>query len=227
MFESLFDISSTSITLSDTLYMLAFSLVSGLIISFTYMKTYPNGNYSQNFALTMVLLPLVISLIIMLIGSDIARAFSLAGAFSIIRFRSAPGEPKDIGYVLFALSAGLAAGVGSQGYTVVFTIILCLVMYILGKLKFAEQRKTKQMLKIVIPEDLQYHEEFSSLFSGYDINFKLIKVKTTSLGSLYQLYYEVDLPIDLNVQSLMNDIRTRNSNLNISLNLIQNTDYKE
>lgn len=227
MFESLFDISSTSITLSDTLFMLGFSLVSGLIISFTYMKTYPNGNYSQNFALTMVLLPLVISLIIMLIGSDIARAFSLAGAFSIIRFRSAPGEPKDIGYVLFALSAGLASGVGARGYAVVFTVILCIVMYLLSKFKFATPKKEKKMLKIIVPEDLEYNEEFTDLFNRYSVNFTLTKVKTTSLGSLIQLYYEVDFPVDINLQEFMNEIRVRNSNLNISINMIGNTDYKE
>lgn len=227
MFESLFSISSTSINLGDTLFMLMFSLISGLIISYTYIKTYPSGNHNQNFALTMVLLPLVISLIIMLIGSDIARAFSLAGAFSIIRFRSAPGEPKDIGFVLFSLSAGLAAGVGAQGYTVVFTFALCVVMYVLSKVRYAEQKGTKQLLKIVIPEELDYQEEFGTLFNNYNIKHKLLKVKTTSLGSLFQLYYELEMPDKINLQEFMNEIRMRNSNLNISINMLENTDYKE
>lgn len=225
MFESLFDISSTSITLSDTVYMLMFSLISGIIISYTYMKTAENGKHSQNFALTMVLLPLVISLIIMLIGSDIARAFSLAGAFSIIRFRSAPGEPKDIGYVLFSLSAGLAAGVGARGYTILFTVILCLVMYVLSKVKFGDHKVSNQLLKIMIPEDLPYQEEFPQIFEQYNLNATLTKVKTTSLGSLYQLYYQIQITEDTNIQELMNEIRTRNSNLNISINMIENTDY--
>lgn len=227
MFESLFDISSTSISFYDTIVMISFSFISGLIISVTYMKTYPNGNYSQNFALTMILLPLVISLIIMLIGSDIARAFSLAGAFSIIRFRSSPGEPKDIGFVLFSLSAGLAAGVGARGYTIAFTLVLCLIMYLLFKFNFAKPKKTKTLLKIVIPEDVDYQEEFSTLFSTFGITYQLIKVKTTSLGSLFQLYYEIDLSADVNVKDLMNEIRMRNSNLNISINMIENADYKE
>lgn len=227
MFESLFDISSTSINFYDTLVMISFSFISGLIISFTYMKTYPNGNYSQNFALTMILLPLVISLIIMLIGSDIARAFSLAGAFSIIRFRSSPGEPKDIGFVLFSLSAGLAAGVGARGYTIAFTLVLCLIMFVLFKLNYAKPKKTKQLLKIVIPEDVDYQEEFSELFSNFGITYSLMKVKTTSLGSLYQLYYEIDLSEDTSVKDLMNEIRMRNSNLNISINMIENKDYKD
>lgn len=227
MLESLFDISSTSITLEDTLVMLAFSLISGLIISFTYIKTYEYGTHSQSFALTMVLLPLVISLIIMLIGSDIARAFSLAGAFSIIRFRSAPGEPKDIGYVLFALSAGLASGVGARGYAVVFTVVLCIVMFVLSKAKFGEPKKTKQLLKIMVPEDLRYEEEFQEVFDRYLVPYTLTKVKTASLGSLVQLYYEVNFPVQFNIQDFMNDIRMKNSNLNITIHTIGNTDYKE
>lgn len=227
MFESIFDISSTTITISDTLYMLLFSLVSGLIISFTYMKTYPDGNYSENFALTMVLLPLVISLIIMLIGSDIARAFSLAGAFSIIRFRSAPGEPKDIAYVLFALSAGLAAGVGAQGYTVAFSVILCVVMYVLSLTNYAKQTRAKQLLKIVIPEELDYEVEFPALFENFNIKYRLTRVKSTSLGSLFQLYYELEMPRDIVLQDLMNEIRVINSNLNISVHMLENQDYKD
>lgn len=227
MFESLFDISSTSISFFDTFVMILYSFVSGVIISVTYMKTYPNGNYNQNFALTMVLLPLVISLIIMLIGSDIARAFSLAGAFSIIRFRSAPGEPKDIGFVLFSLSAGLAAGVGAQAYTVAFTLLLCAIMYGLYLFRFGKPRTTKQLLKVVIPEDMDYQTVMKEVFSDFDVHYQLRKVKTTSLGSLYQLYYEIELQEDFNTQGLINAIRTRNSNLNISINMIENTDYKD
>ena len=225
MFESLFSISSTSITFVDTVIMISFGLASGLIISFTYMKTYPKGRFNSNVALTMVLLPLVVSLLIMLIGSDIARAFSLAGAFSIIRFRSAPGEPKDIAYVLFAMMAGLASGVGARGYTIVFTLILCLVMFVLYKLKYGEKKLKHQQLKITIPEDLDYHDEFNQIFESFQIDAELKSVKNTSLGSLFQLTYLIRMKENTNVQDLMNEIRTRNSNLNISLNLIENTDY--
>lgn len=225
MFESLFSISSTTINFMDTIIMIAFGLSSGLIISFTYMKTYPDGGFNSNFALTMVLLPLVVSLLIMLIGSDIAKAFSLAGAFSIIRFRSAPGEPKDIAYVLFAMMAGLASGVGAKGYTVAFTIVLCLVMWILYKVKYGERKVKHQQLKITIPEDLSYHEEFESVFNAFDITYQLKSVKNTSLGSLLQIIYIVRIKEDTNIQDLINEIRSRNSNLNISLNMIENTDY--
>jgi len=226
MFESLFDISSTSITVSDTITMLVYGLLSGIIISTTYMKTYPERNYSQNFALTMVLLPLVISLIIMLIGSDIAAAFSLAGAFSIIRFRSAPGEPKDIAYILFAMSSGLAAGVGAGIYTLLFALFLCTIMIFLHKVNYAKPQSQKSLLKITIPEDLPYQEEFQEVFEAYQIQYKLTQIKNTSLGSLYQLFYEIELQPNVNLQNLMNDLRIKNSNLNITLSLIENTDYR-
>lgn len=225
MFESLFDISSTSITISDTLFMIGIAFISGLIISLTYMKTYPDGEYNSNFALTMVLLPLVVSLLIMLIGSDIAAAFSLAGAFSIIRFRSAPGEPKDIAFVLFSMMSGLAAAVGAAGYTIIFALILCVIMLFLNKIGYGSKKVKHQSLKITIPENLSYQEEFDEVFSKHNVEYKLVNVKNTSLGSLFQLTYRIKLKTNTSIPSLMDDLRARNSNLNIALNLIENTDY--
>jgi predicted amino acid-binding ACT domain protein len=189
------------------------------------MKTYPQGNYSQNFALTMILLPSVIAIIILLIGSDIARAFSLAGAFSIIRFRSAPGEPKDIAFVLFSMASGLAAGVGAYLYAGLFTLVLCLVMYVLSKTNFGSKKDASKVLKITVPEDMVYEEEFDQLFSRYEVSYQLNKVKTTALGSLIQLEYLVKFPKSLSLQEFMNEIRAKNSNLNISINMIENDTY--
>lgn len=225
MFESLLDYTSTSISLTETILMIVVSFISGLIISITYMKTYPQGNYSQNFALTMILLPSVIAIIILLIGSDIARAFSLAGAFSIIRFRSAPGEPKDIAFVLFSMASGLAAGVGAYLYAGLFTLVLCLVMYVLSKTNFGSKKDASKVLKITVPEDMVYEEEFDQLFSRYEVSYQLNKVKTTALGSLIQLEYLVKFPKSLSLQEFMNEIRAKNSNLNISINMIENDTY--
>lgn len=104
------------------------------------------------------MLPAIIAIIILLVGSNIARAFSLAGAFSIIRFRSAPGDPKDIAYVFFALAAGLACGVEALGYAFLFTIILCLFMIILSKVNYGDRKSSPKLLKITVPEDLNYRD---------------------------------------------------------------------
>ena len=220
MLESLFETVETTISLTESLFMIFVSFLTGYIISITYMKTSTKGNYSKNFTFTMILLPVVIASIILLIGSNVARAFSLAGAFSIIRFRSEPGDPKDITYVLFSMGAGLAAGIGEYIFAILFTIILCIAMILLSKTKHGNKKTQKKQLKITIPEDLNYEEEFKDTFDKYLIRYELKKVKTASLGSLYQLYYDIELNQTTSTQDLINDLRIRNSNLDISLSLV-------
>lgn len=220
MFESLFSTTASStISLVGVVLTMLMAFICGGLISFTYRKTSEKGKYSQNFGLTMIMLPAVVAIIIMLIGSDVARAFSLAGAFSIIRFRSAPGEPKDIAYVLFAMAAGLATGVGAYGYAGIFTLLLCVVMYILYKTKFQTHQNTCKMLTITIPEDLDFEHALNDIFAKYTTGYELKRIKTASLGSLYQLYYEVELLPDVSTKAFIDDLRCRNGNLNIQLRL--------
>lgn len=219
IFETLSESLDVEISLSNAILMIIISFICGFIISFTYMKTSESGKYSKNFALTMVLLPAVISSIIMLIGSDIATAFSLAGAFAIIRFRSDPAEPKDIAYVLFAMAAGLSLGIGELSYAIIFTLILCVSMVLLSKTNYATAKTVYRQLKITIPEDLNYEQEFPEVFEKYNIEYHLKKVSTASLGSLYQVYYDIKINDDINSRELLDDLRVINSNLDISLTL--------
>jgi len=197
--------------------LLLVSFLLGGIISFTYMKTNQSSTYSPNFALTMMVLPAIVAIIILLIGNNIARAFSLAGAFSIIRFRSAPGDPKDIAYVLFAMSAGLAAGVGSFGYAVLFTVLLCALMAALHFFKFGQRKTMQRLLKVTVPEDLSYEEAFDEVFTAHKVPYELKKVRTTELGSLYELVYLVTLDQHTEQKKLLDAIRCRNGNLDIQL----------
>jgi hypothetical protein len=183
------------------------------------MKTADKKSYTQNFSLTLVLVPALIAIIILLIGSNVARAFSLAGAFSIIRFRSAPGDPKDIGYVLFTMAAGLACGVMFYGYAILFTAVLCLLMVILHITKFGEKTTSQKLLKITIPEDLDYEGVFDEIFEKYTTQYTLAKVKTMDLGSLYQLVYVIDMENKTNQKEFLDAIRCRNGNLNIVLSM--------
>ncbi|MEF2966676.1 DUF4956 domain-containing protein [Paenibacillus sp. M1] len=219
MIESIFNSSAadTALSLSHALITLAIAIVLGGIISFTYMKTQPA--FSSSFTLTMMILPAIVAIIIMLIGSNIARAFSLAGAFSIIRFRSAPGDSKDIAYVLFAMAAGLSAGVGAFGYAVLFTVILCALMYVLKAIKFGARKDSFKILKVTIPENLGYEEAFDEVFRIHDVDYELKRVKTTELGSLYEVVYSVRLGPDTNQKEFLDAIRTRNGNLDISLTM--------
>jgi hypothetical protein len=155
----------------------------------------------------------------LLIGSNIARAFSLAGAFSIIRFRSAPGDPKDIAYVLFTMAAGLACGVGAFGYGVLFTIILCVLMFVLSKVKYGARKAEQKQLKVTVPESLSYEEAFGEVFRQFGVAYELKRVRTTELGSLYELVYGVTLGQSVNQKELLDAIRCRNGNLDVSLTM--------
>ncbi|OAB47389.1 DUF4956 domain-containing protein [Paenibacillus antarcticus] len=219
MLDSLFSVStSTELTFINAIITIFIAIALGGIISYTYMKTNPGG-YSQSFTLTMVLLPVIVGIIILLIGSNVARAFSLAGAFSIIRFRSAPGDPKDITFVLFTMAAGLACGVGSFGYAVMFTIILCVLMFILNRTNFGVRTTSQKTLKVTIPENLGYEEAFEEVFNKYDVEYELKKIRTTELGSLYELVYAVTLDEAVNQKAFLDAIRTRNGNLDLSLTM--------
>lgn len=231
MFESIFNsISSTangaSIPLMDSILTIVISFILGTVISITYMRTANNRVYSQNFALTLVIIPTIIAIIVLLIGSNVARAFSLAGAFSIIRFRSAPGDPKDISFVLFAMAAGLACGVGFYGYAILFTVFLCALMFVLSLINFGRRKVSSMILKITIPEDLDYEGAFDEVFNEFTRSHELIKVKTTDLGSLFQLIFTVTLDNSKSQKEFIDALRCRNGNLNITLSLNEdNAEY--
>ena len=229
MLESLFattTTSSTGLSLTQVILSIVIALGVGLIVSLTYIYTDEKGSHSQNFAWTLILLPGVIAIIIMLIGSDVARAFSLAGAFSIIRFRSAPGEPKDIAYVLFALAAGLACGVSAFSYAILFTVVLCLAMVVLNKTKFGAKKRSAKLLQITVPEDLDYEQALKEVFQAYTQSATIKRVKTAALGSLYQIQYEIQLKDENKTKQFLDELRMRNGNLNISLTLSPDNDFQ-
>ena len=226
MLDSIFSsaLTDTTLTLSNALLTIGLAIILGAIISLTYMKT-NQSTYSQSFTLTMVVLPVIVAIIILLIGSNIARAFSLAGAFSIIRFRSAPGDPKDIAYVLFTMASGLACGVGAFGYAVLFTIILCVLMFVLSRFNFGGKKSQQKTLKVTIPENLSYEEALNEVFHKFNVPFDLKKIRTTELGSLYELVYSVTIHESVSQKEFLDAIRTRNGNLDISLTMSPTPEY--
>ncbi|WP_150269904.1 DUF4956 domain-containing protein [Paenibacillus tepidiphilus] len=223
MLDSIFSAVSTDTTLSfgTAVTTILLALLLGAVISFTYMKTSPG--YTQSFTLTMVLLPVIVAIIILLIGSNVARAFSLAGAFSIIRFRSAPGDPKDITFVLFTMASGLACGVGAFGYAALFTVILCIIMVVLNRTGFGVKKTQEKTLKVTIPENLGYEEAFAEVFARFGVGYELKKIRTTELGSLYELVYTVRLNESTSQKEFLDAIRTRNGNLDLSLTMSPTT----
>jgi uncharacterized membrane protein YhiD involved in acid resistance len=165
------------------------------------------------------MLPVIISIIILLVGNNIATAFSLAGAFSIIRFRSAPGDPKDIAYVFFTLAVGLTCGMGYIGYAIIFTVILCALMVILDSIDFAKPKSKTMQLKITVPEDLNYENAFDEILKEYTNSWRIENIKTRDFGALFELNYRINLKQDAPQKKFIDELRCRNGNLNISLNL--------
>ena len=212
-------------TIGDTLSLQAMvaafaaSLALGLLISFVYIKTHKSEGYQSGFAVTLIMLPAIISVIIMLIGNNVARAFSLAGAFSLVRFRSAPGDPKDIAYVFFALGVGLACGLGFIAYAAVFAVILCLVMILLTFTNYAKQKSTSMQVRITVPENLNFQGLFDDILNKYTDFWKLRKVRTTDFGTLFELSYLIDLKQSTDQKVFLDELRCRNGNLNITLTL--------
>lgn len=194
------------------------ALLFGLVISLTYIYTHKN-RYQQSFAITLTMLPIILTMIILFVGSNVARAFSLAGTLSIIRFRSAPGDPEDIGYIFFDIAAGLACGVGLYLYGAMFVAVLCLFMIVISKINFAKPKTTAKQLRITIPESLDYEGVFDEIFAKYTSDYSLVRVRTTDLGSLYELTYSVNMLKDANEKEFIDEIRCRNGNLNIILAL--------
>lgn len=221
MLEAIFGTAadSASVSLATAVLTIIISFVLGGLISLTYMKTCSKGGYSRNFSLTLVMIPTVIAIIILLIGSNIARAFSLAGAFSIIKFRSAPGDPKDIAYVLFTMAAGLACGVGAFAYAALFTAVLCILMVILDFFRYGTAGISQKQLKIAIPEDLDYEGAFDDIFARFTVDHELKRVRTINLGSLYELVYTVTMKNGTGQKEFLDELRCRNGNLNITLSM--------
>ncbi len=223
MLETLFTTTvSETLTIGGTITILLSALALGLLISIVYMRTNKKEEYSQSFVITLIMLPAIISMIILLVGSNIARAFSLAGAFSLIRFRSAPGDSKDIAYVFFTLGVGLACGMGYIAYATLFAIILCLVMIVITYTKFGTSKNIPMRIRITIPEDMSYQGVFDETFDQFTTNYKLVKIKTTDFGSLFELVYDVHLLDNIDTKELIDRLRCKNGNLSVAL-LIKET----
>lgn len=211
--------SATSLaTVPEAVFAMLFALLLGLMISLCYLKTNKSASPQNGFALTLVMLPVILAIIILFVGNDVARAFSLAGTASIIRFRSSPGEPKDIGFIFFALAAGLSCGVGMYLGGAVFTLILSAIVILLTKIGFG-QKNLPQTLKITVPEDLNYRDAFTDILETHTDQYTLKRVKTTDLGSLFEVNYQVVLKEHLDEKIFLDELRCRNGNLSIILTM--------
>lgn len=205
-----------NVTAGPFFFCIITSVILGFLISIIYMMCHKKEGYSQSYVLTMIMLPPVVALILLLINTTYG-ALSLAGAFALIRFRSVPGDPRDITYIFYAMATGVACGLGYIGFAIAFFIILGVVTLVLNYVNFGGCRINHMTLKIAIPENLDYQGVFDSTLKKYTSFYKLRRVKTTNFGTLFELIYSVDVYDDLNQKAFIDELRALNGNLTVTL----------
>lgn len=202
------------IPVGDFLLCLAVSLLIGLILSLAYaFKT----RYTESFLITLALLPAAVCVVIMMVNGNIGAGVAVAGAFSLVRFRSAPGSAKEIVAIFLAMGAGLIAGMGYLGFAILFTVIMCLIFILYNALRFGAKQNeaARKTVKITIPEDLDYSGAFDDIFEEFTMENELIKVKTHNMGSMFRLTYNVTLKDITKEKDFIDQLRIRNGNLEI------------
>ena len=211
-FESITDMTANYIEIDTYFWCLAAALGCGLICA---IGSAIKNRASKGFLLSLTLLPMIVATVIMMVNGSVGTGIAVMGAFSLIRFRSVPGKAKDIAAIFLAMTAGLACAAGYVAIAVVFTAIVCALLVVLSFIPMGEQKMMD--LTIVVPETLHFQNAFADVFEKYTSSCRLVRTKTTNMGSLYKLSYRVRLKDRGDVQSFIDDLRVRNGNLEISL----------
>lgn len=217
LFQGVFDTEFTTvIAVPVFLACIAVSLVIGVFIAMVYSY---KSKYTKSFLVTLALLPAIVCVVIMMVNGNVGTGVAVAGAFSLVRFRSLPGTAKEIGTIFLAMSAGLITGMGYLGYAVLFSLIMGMIMLFYTKIGFGEKKMAEEarILRITIPEDLDYSGIFDDLFEKYTESASVLSVKTTNMGSMFKLTYQIMLKDIRQEKAFMDDLRCRNGNLEISM----------
>lgn len=217
IFDSIFTASgSGAITASGFLACLGTSLGLGLVLTLAYMH---RSRCTKSFAVTMAMIPSVVCIVIMMVNGNIGAGVAVAGAFSLVRFRSAPGTAKEIGGIFLAMGAGLACGMGYLGFAVCFSLILGAAWMIYSQSRFGERNRdaSDRTLRMTIPEDLNYCDAFDDLMSQYTTRSRIVKVKTSNLGSLFKITWNLTLRDPSQEKEFIDKLRCRNGNLEIAV----------
>ena len=229
MFDSLLLTSGTDYTTQTTnvpfgsfLICLLVSLAIGFGVSFMYMLTHKKEGYAQSYAITLIMLPPIVCVLLMLI--NFIGGIAIAGIFGLTRYRSVAADPKDIGYVFLAMAVGVVTGMGYIGYAIVFFLIIAAVLYALHAMDYAAPKASDMTLKISVPENLNYDGLFDAVLNKYCASWKLRRVKTTNFGSMFDCIYAIQLPNNVEQKKMIDELRTLNGNMTITLTLFKYED---
>ncbi|MFI3205892.1 MAG: DUF4956 domain-containing protein [Clostridia bacterium] len=220
IFSSIFSSEAVNdIDIGGFLLVILFSLATGLVLAFSY--TFKN-TYTKSFVITLAMLPAVVSVVIIMVNGNVGTGVAVAGVFSLVRFRSVPGTAKEIGAIFIAMSSGLVIGMGYLAYGFIFALILSGLTMFYNNSKLGEKKDfSKKTITITIPEDLNYTNVFTDLMQKYTKKNNLTFVKTTNMGSLFKLTYDIELKDCSMEKDFIDEIRCRNGNLEIAISPTQ------
>lgn len=208
----------TTLEWNELLYVMAASVLLGFVLSLVYIFTHRKMVYDRSFVTTLIMLPLVIAMIILLISNaSWAAAFSLAGVFALVRFRTVIADSKDLTYILSTVAVGIACAMGELGYGLYVVAFISIVLLILHFTGVDKLKETHSKLTIVIPENIDYNHAFKDVFDKYLANYQLNRVRTTDFGSLFEVQYLVRFKPEVDQKAFIDDIRVRNNNLTVTL----------
>lgn len=211
-------IPTTGVTPAVFIILVLVTLVLGGILALVH--TYKN-DYTKSFVMTLAILPAVVAVVILMVNGNIGAGVAVAGAFSLVRFRSAPGTAREIGALFAAMGMGLIMGMGYVGYAVLFTLLIGLAILIYASIATGNKKELRKNLRITIPENLNYTDVFDEILKKYTKSYKLKQVKTSNMGSLFKLSYEIVLSDFALEKEFLDALRVRNGNLEISISEYQ------
>ena len=214
MLESIFSEAVATISTESCLISMGVAIIVGVVIALAHKFTTKTTN---NFLITVAILPLLAQIVIILINGNLGTSLAVAGAFTLVRFRSMQGNSKEIITIFWAMAMGLALGMGYVVFTVVATLVVAVLVLIYNKIAIKLENGSNRKLKVVIPENLDYNEVFDDIFEKYTEKVELNKVKTTNMGSTFELSYAVVVKKGINEKHFLDAIRTRNANMLVML----------
>ena len=212
MFTSILSSEEGNLTMQNGLLCTVVSVALGVLIAVIYMQ---QGNYSKNFVVTLAMMPVLVQVVIMLVNGNVGTSVAVLGTFGLVRFRSVPGTSREIANIFFAMAVGLATGMGYITFAVAMVVVVGGMFLILGKTSFGERKYDEKDLRITIAEDLDYTDIFEDIFQEYTSKCSLEQVKTTNLGSMYELRYHITLKDAKKEKEMIDQLRCRNGNLTI------------
>lgn len=219
--DSVYGTAST-VTLGSFVACLAVSLLLGFGLSIVYMLTHKKEGFAQSYAVTLIMLPPIVCVLLMLI--NFIGGIAIAGIFGLTRYRSVAADPKDIGYVFMAMAVGVVTGMGYITYAIIFFVIMAIVLYVLNLINYAAPKASDMTLKISVPENLNYDGLFDAVLNKYCQSWKLRRVKTTNFGSMFDCIYAIQLPNNVEQKKMIDELRTLNGNMTITLTLFKYDD---